>query len=234
MHIHDSIVFVTGANRGLGRALLTALLDAGARRVYAAARDPGALSADRRIVPLRLDVRRPDEVDAAAARTEGVTLVINNAGTLAATGPLLAADPARIAEDLAVNFHGPLAVARAFAPRLPRGAALVNVLTVVSLASMPALGGYSASKAAAWSLTQSLRADLRAAGIAVHAVFAGPIDTDMARGFDMPKTAPEAVARAILAGVEAGVEDIFPDPFAQDVATLWRSDPKAVERRFGG
>jgi short-subunit dehydrogenase len=163
-----------------------------------------------------------------------VNLLINNAGLLASFS-VLGSDLADLARDIETNFVGPLAVTRAFVRGIEEagGGAVVNILSVVALASMPGLGGYSASKAAAFSVTQALRAELRAKKIAVHAVFPGPVDTDMARGIDLPKTSPQAVAAAILAGIERGDEDIFPDPMSLDLAARWQRDPKELERQFG-
>lgn len=235
MKIESSIALVTGTSRGIGRSLVSALLDRGATKVYAAARDPRKLEArDPRVVPLELDVTDADAVARAAKAAGDVTLLINNAGVLASFD-LLTAPRAEIERDLATNFFGTLAVARAFAPVIERngGGAIANVLTVVSLASMPGLGGYSAAKAAAFSLTQALRASLRGRKIDVHAVFPGPIDTDMAKDIQLPKTSPAEAARAIVEGIAAGDEDILPDPMARQVFAQWLRDPKSVERQFG-
>lgn len=241
MKIQDSIALVTGSNRGLGRSLVTSLLERGARKVVAAARDGAAAEALRsldpaRVQPLALDVTDPAQIAAAVRAAGDVSLLINNAGSLASYS-VLAAEPGDVRKDLEVNFFGVLSLARAFAPVLERaaaggGAAMVNVLSVVSLASMPPLGGYSASKAAAWSLTQSLRGELGVKGVRVHAAFPGPIDTDMVRTFEMTKTSPSDVARAILDGVEAGAEDIAPDPMSAGVLATWQKDPAAVARQF--
>jgi NAD(P)-dependent dehydrogenase (short-subunit alcohol dehydrogenase family) len=238
MKIADTVALVTGANRGLGRALVADLLVRGARRVYAAARDPRAILEDRRVVPLQLDTTDPAQVQAAAAAAPDVRLLVNNAGVLASTSVL---DSAResLQRDLDVNYHGTLNVVRAFLPTLSApaasgDAAIVNVLSVVSMASMLGLGGYSASKAAAWSLTQALRAELRARGVRVHAAFPGPIDTDMTHGMELVKTSPADVARAILDGVEAGHDDIAPDPMSADVLATFLRDPRELERQFAG
>jgi short-subunit dehydrogenase len=124
---------------------------------------------------------------------------------------------------------------RSFAPVMERnsGGSIVNVLTLIALASMPGVGGYSVSKAAAYSMTQAVRAELGKRGIRVHAVFPGAVDTDMIRNVEMPKTSPHAVAQAVLAAVDAGEEDIFPDPMSQNALATWRQDPKALERQFG-
>jgi NAD(P)-dependent dehydrogenase (short-subunit alcohol dehydrogenase family) len=235
MKIQGSIALVTGASRGIGRSLVSALLAGGATKVYAAARDVSKIDArDPRVVPLQLDVTNGDDIAAAAKKAADVNLLINNAGVLASYD-LLATPRSDIERDLATNFFGTLAVTRAFAPIIERsgGGAVANLLTVVSLASMPALGGYSAAKAAAFSLTQALRAQLRAKKIDVHAVFPGPIDTDMAKDITLPKTSPDVAARAIVEGIARGDEDILPDPMAQQVFAQWAKDPKSVERQFG-
>jgi NAD(P)-dependent dehydrogenase (short-subunit alcohol dehydrogenase family) len=242
MKIRDSIAFVTGANRGLGKELVAALVERGARKVYAAARDGGAIAlpsgdAARVVVPVELDVTRAEHVAELGRRAPELTLLFNNAGVLA-SGNLLTTDRASLERDLATNFFGSLEVTKGLLPSLRRGAAsagraaVVNVLTIASFASMPALGGYAASKAAAFSMTQALRAELAPGGIDVHAAFPGPIDTDMIRDFKLPKTGPSAVAGAILDGVERGDHDIGPDPMSEEILRVWRQDPKEIERRF--
>ncbi len=238
MNIENEVLLVTGANRGLGRELVVAGLEAGARRVYAGARDPAQLeplvrAAAGRVVPLRIDVTRDDSLAAAAALAPDVSVLINNAGVLASYG-VLSSTPHALQQDFATNFFGVVAATRAFLPALERArrAAIVNVLSVVSLANLPGLGGYSASKAAAHSITQALRHDLAPRGISVHGVFAGAIDTDMVRGMEMPKANPADVARAILRGVAAGAEDIFPDAMSEGISATWRGDPKQLERQM--
>lgn len=242
MKIQDKVMMVTGANRGIGRALVEALAKAGAKKIYATARDEsafGALSAidPKRVVPLRLDVTNPAHVEAAAARAADLDVLVNNAGLLASFN-VLTSSRADLQRDFETNFFGVLDLTRAALPALVRAAkegrapAVVNVLSVVSLASMAGLGGYAASKAAAMSLTQSLRAELAKQGIDVHAVFPGPVDTDMTKGIEMPKSTPASVAAAILAGLERGDADIGPDPMSADVLSTWRSSPKAVEQMF--
>lgn len=244
MKISNSVVLVTGANRGLGRAIVEEGLRRGARRIYATARDERrvaelAAQSDGRVVPLELDVTDEASLVRAAERSPDVTLLVNNAGVLASFG-LLTSDPAAIARDFATNFYGVLATSKAFLPALSRAAArgteaaIVNVLSVVSLANMPAIAGYSASKAAASSITQALRADLARRNIAVHGVFAGAIDTDMMRGMDVVKASPADVARGIFEGVEGGEDDIFPDATSRQIAAAWQRDPKQVERQLSG
>jgi NAD(P)-dependent dehydrogenase (short-subunit alcohol dehydrogenase family) len=236
MQIEHSAALVTGANRGIGRALVDALLERGAERVYAAARDRGTLDelarSDARVQPIRLDVRNPADAQQAAKIAADVSLLVNNAGVLALGGPA-DVSPDQVRENMETNYFGTLNVITAFLPTLERHhGAIVNMLTVVALASMPGLSAYNASKAAALSLTQSFRADLAKRGVSVHGVFPGPVDTDMTRSLTMPKTPAIDVARAILDGVEAGVEDIFPDPMSQQVYSAWRADHKAVEKQF--
>lgn len=237
MYIQDITVLVTGANRGIGRALAEALIQQDAAHVYAAARRPETLDAlvaqaPERITPVQLDVNRLDDIAALLEQVSTLDLLINNAGVLA-SGSLLEANRADIEQDMRTNFFGPLAVTRALLPVLKDGGgAVVNMLTLAALGSMPVIGGYSASKAAAFSMTQALRAKLAPLGIRVHGVFPGPVDTDMIRSFEMPKATPESVARAVLAAVEAGEEEIFPDAMAREIGAAWLQDPKAVERSF--
>jgi len=239
MQIKDSVALVTGANRGIGRALVEALLEKGASRIYAAARDLASLEPvlrldAKRIRALKLDVTSAEDVRAAAALAKDLTLLINNAAVLA-TGGLTDIPVDAVRGNMETNFFGLLNVTNGFVPVLEqRNASIVNILTLLSLASMPGVAAYNASKAAGWSLTQSFRADLAKRGIRVHGVFPGLVDTDMARPFEAPKSPAINVARAILAGVEADDEDIYPDPMSEQVYAAWREDHKAVERQFAG
>jgi NAD(P)-dependent dehydrogenase (short-subunit alcohol dehydrogenase family) len=235
MKIEGSVALVTGANRGLGKALVAALLEAGAAKVYAAVRDEKKLSlTDARVVPLTLDTTKPEQLAAAARKADDVTLLINNAG-VATSHNLLTTSPAELDADFRTNVHGTLGVIRAFLPVLERareGATIVNVLSLASLASFPVLGGYSASKAAAYSITQALRPELRAKHIDILAVLPGPIDTDMVRTLQMPKTSPADTAKGVLAGIARGDEEIFPDAMAQQMSALWNENHKEYERAF--
>lgn len=242
MKLANSVVLVTGSNRGLGRALIQAVLDAGARRVYATGRDLERLAPVIRLAPDRvaavaLDITDPRSIEAAAARTGDTTVLINNAGVFTSFG-VLDATPAQLAHDFATNAFGTLALTKATLPALeraaaaPGGAAIVNVLSIVALAAKPRIAGYAASKAAAHSLTQALRGELGPRSIAVHGVYPGLIDTDMVRELDLAKTSPELVARAIVEGIEQGADDIFPDPVSRELAAIWARDPKALERAF--
>lgn len=236
MQLPTQIALVTGANRGIGRALVQALLKAGVRKVYATARSSEKLKQlpdDPRIVPLPLEVSDADSVAALAAAAGDVTLLINNAGVLD-FGSVLEASQAAFERNFATNFYGVLGMSRAFAPVIERngGGAIVNMLTLVALASMPGLGVYNASKAAAWSLTQSLRASLAGRNVEVYGVFPGAVDTDMLAGVDMPKTSPADVADAVMRGLAASSEDIFPDAMSAGLYTAWKADHKAVEKQF--
>jgi NAD(P)-dependent dehydrogenase (short-subunit alcohol dehydrogenase family) len=235
MDISTSVPAVTGASRGLGRALVDALLDRGVGKVYALARDPSSVRHDPRVGPVVFDLLDPASIAAAAGAASETTLLINNASTAAFAGPL-DADPAAVRNEMAVNYDGTYATIRAFVPVLEAngGGAIVNVLSLLALASTPPMAGYSASKAAAHSLTQALRPVLAQRAITVHGVYPGGIDTDMLAGIDAPKTPPAKVAAALLDGLAADQEDIFPDPNAQAMSHTWSSDPKAFERAFSG
>lgn len=235
MDLSEAVVLVTGANRGLGRSLVDAFVRAGVKRVYATARDLEKLPRwDERVVPLALDVEDAGSIARAAERASDVTMLVNNAGVLASF-QFLTSTREQVDKDLATNFFGPLATTKAFLPVLERGrsAAVVNVLSVVSLANIPMFAGYSASKAAAFSLTQALRAELAPKNVRVHGVFAGTIDTDMTKGYTMPKTSPEVVAENIVRGLVADQEDIAPDPASHELFEVWLRDPKALERMLG-
>jgi NAD(P)-dependent dehydrogenase (short-subunit alcohol dehydrogenase family) len=229
MTIADKAVLVTGANRGIGQALVEEALSRGARRVYAGTRQPLA-HPDERVTPLRLDVTNPGQIQAAAESVDALDVLVNNAGIWLYDD---LSDRVMLEQHLAVNFFGPWGVTQAFLPLLTRSrGAIVNNVSLMALAALPLTPAYSASKAAAFSLTQSLRALLASQGVRVHAVLTGPVDTDMTRGFDIPKAAPESVAQAILDGVEQGEEDIFPDPVSASMAEGWRSGvAKAFERQ---
>lgn len=233
MKIEGSVALVTGTSRGLGRAWVDELLARGARRVYSASRE-GVVHADPRVVPLRLDVTDSASVAAAATAAPDLNLLINNAGSLHSRS-VLHADPEQLQRDFDVNVLGMLAMSRALIPALAAAApnaAIVNVLSLVAMASIPRLGGYSASKAAAWSLTQSLRAELRAKGIRVHAVYPGVVDTDMTRGIPGPKVQPELVARAGLDGLAADQEEIGTDPMSIEGLSTFAHDPRSLERHL--
>jgi NAD(P)-dependent dehydrogenase (short-subunit alcohol dehydrogenase family) len=229
MTIADKTVLVTGANRGIGRALVEEALRRGAKRVYAGTRQPLA-HADERVTPLTVDVTNAAQIQAAVESVESLDILINNAG-ISLNVDL---DRAVLEQHLAVNLFGTYDVTQAFLPLLAdsRGA-IVNVLSLAGVAAVPFSPDYSISKAGALSLSQSLRALLAARGVRVHVVLAGPVDTDMTQGLDIPKASPEAVARAILDGVETEDDEIFPDPLSASIAEDWRGGAvKELERQF--
>ncbi len=228
--IADSVVLVTGANRGIGQALVTEALRRGAKRVYAGTRQ-SMDHPDGRVTPLVLDVTSPAQIQQAAGHVESLDILVNNAG-IALYDDL--SDRSVLERQLAVNLFGPYEMTRAFLPQLTRSrGAIVNNLSLNALAPLPLIPAYSISKAAAFNLTQSLRALLAGRGVRVHAVLTGPTDTDMNRGLDIPKASTESVARAIFDGVEQAEEDIFPDPMSQSLAEAWRgSAVKAFEREW--
>src|SRR5258708_25496699 len=234
--IEGTIALVTGANRGIGRALTEALLTRGVKKVYATARNPEALRAlgDERLVSLRLGVTDVDQIRAVGEAAPDAELVFNNAGVALATGiaDSTVLDQAR--REMEVNDFGPLQLLHRLAPTLARngGGAVVNIGSAAGLTNVPFFPTYSASKAALHSLTQAARILLGPQGTSVFGVYAGPVDTDMVRELAMPKTSPRDVAFAILDGIEAGQEDIFPDPFALDFGRQFESSPKASERQI--
>ena len=230
MNLEQKTVLITGANRGIGRALVDEALARGASRVYAGTR--GALQhVDERVTAVRLDVRSTAQIQAAVAQVHSLDVLVNNAG-VAIYDDLRSFDV--IEQHLAVNLMGTLKVTHAFLPLLRRSSgAIVNNLSLAALAALPILPGYSISKAAAFSATQSLRAFLTAEGVTVHAVILGPIDTDMNRGLEIPKASAETAARGIFDGLQRGEQEIFPDPVSESVAERWRTGAlKELERQF--
>jgi NAD(P)-dependent dehydrogenase (short-subunit alcohol dehydrogenase family) len=230
MNIAERTILITGASRGIGRALVEEALERGANRVFAGTRSPFS-HADERVTRLALDVTSTSQIEKAAGDVGSLDVLINNAG-VALYDDLSDSDVVK--KHLEVNFLGPFNVTRAFLPQLKRSrGAIVNILSLAGLAPLPVIPSYSISKAAELSLTQSLRASLAGEGVTVHGVFLGPVDTDMTRGLDIPKASPEAVARGIFDGLENGEDDIFPDPASQTVTEGWRAGVvKALERQY--
>jgi NAD(P)-dependent dehydrogenase (short-subunit alcohol dehydrogenase family) len=230
MKVTSKTVLVTGANRGIGRALVDEAIRRGAKRVYAGTRS-ALRHPDKRVTPLTLDVTDASQIARAAGAVDTLDVLINNAG-VALFDDL--SEPKVIERHLAVNLFGTLNVTRAFLSLLTRSrGAIVNNMSTAAFAALPIIPAYSISKAALSSLTQSLRALLAGRGVTVHGVFPGPVDTDMSRGFDVPKASPESVAQAILDGLEKGDEDIFPDAASQTLAEGWRtSSVKALEHEY--
>jgi NAD(P)-dependent dehydrogenase (short-subunit alcohol dehydrogenase family) len=219
MKIENAVVLVTGANRGIGLAFVSELLARGARKVYAAARDPSSLAPQPGVQALRLDVNNPEDVAAAATLASDVTLVINNAG-IAQPGGFMAEDSEEVMRRIfETNVFGVLRVSKAFAPVLQvnGGGALLNVLSVASWVNGGELAAYSASKSAAWSLTNALRHELAAQNTQVLGLHMAYVDTDLTRGFDVPKTSPVQIVRRALDGLEAGADEVLADELTQHV-----------------
>jgi NAD(P)-dependent dehydrogenase (short-subunit alcohol dehydrogenase family) len=230
MSIANKTVLITGANRGIGKALVDEALRRGAKKVYAGTRSP-VQHPDKRVTPLTLDVTSVSQIQRAVDEVDTLDVLINNAG-VAIYDDLSNLEV--IEKHLAVNFLGLLKVTQAFLSLLKRSkGAIVNNLSMAALAPLPVIPSYSISKAAALNMTQSLRALLVADGVTVHAVVLGPIDTDMNRGFEIPKASTESAARGIFDGLEKNEEDIFPDPASQSIAENWRNGvSKTLERQF--
>jgi NAD(P)-dependent dehydrogenase (short-subunit alcohol dehydrogenase family) len=226
MKIQDSVVLVTGANRGIGAAFAQALLARGAKKVYAGARNPASVSMAG-VVPIRLDVTKEDDVAAVAAQCQDVNLVVNNAGIARYGAFLTGQSIGDIREQLETNFFGVLRLSQAFAPVLAAngGGALLNVLSVASWINRPQLAGYGATKSAAWALTNGLRNELQAQGTQVLGMHMGFVDTDLTHGLDMPKQTPEAVVKAALDALEAGESEVLADDLTRMVKSGLSATP---------
>jgi NAD(P)-dependent dehydrogenase (short-subunit alcohol dehydrogenase family) len=230
MTIEGKTVLITGANGGIGQALVDEALTRGAKRVYAGSRQP-LTHLDERVTPVVLDVTDTDQIRSVAEQVQSLDVLVNNAG-IAIYDNL--SDRSVLEQHLAVNLFGPYEVIQAFLPRLTESrGAIVNNTSMMAMAPLPMTPAYAVSKAAAFNLTQSLRAILAGRGISVHAVLTGPTDTDMTRGFEIPKATPTSVARSIFDGIDAGEEDIFPDATSRVLADSWRSGvAKGLEHSY--
>jgi NAD(P)-dependent dehydrogenase (short-subunit alcohol dehydrogenase family) len=236
MNIQDTTVLVTGANRGIGKAFADALLDRGARKVYAAVRDVATVT-DPRLVPVQLDVTDPDRIAAVARERDDVQVVVNNAGVLNVSVPLSASlEVARV--ELETNYLSLVSMTKAFAPVLERngGGAFINVLSALSWIALPLVTTYSASKAAGWSFTNAARIELKSQGTHVVAVHPGPVDTEMTAAIDLPKISPATVAEGALDALEAGEPEALVDDYGRAVKAGLSHDQDAlypqVERDF--
>jgi len=227
--VEGKAILVTGANRGIGQALVTEALRRGAARVYAGIRQTYA-HPDPRVTPLALDITNEQQVRAAKAQVESLDILVNNAGVFLFDD---LSDREALERHLSVNLFGTYGVTQAFLPSLvASGGAIVNILSIAALAPVPVTPAYSLSKAAAFSLTQSLRMLLAGQGVRVHAVLSGPVDTDMVRALDIPKTSPQSVAQRIFDALDQGEEDIFPDPLSAALTDAWHAGPaKSLERQ---
>jgi NAD(P)-dependent dehydrogenase (short-subunit alcohol dehydrogenase family) len=235
--IQGAVALVTGANRGIGEAFVRELLAAGAAKVYAAARDPAsaahlAAEAPGRAVPIALDVTRPDQIDAAAKACGDVSILINNAGAFHNVTLMTAPDLSAARDEMEVNYFGPLAMARAFAPILARndGGAIVNVLSSAGLVALPVMGGYSPSKFAGRAASACVRAELAGQKTQVTALIVGSVDTRMAAHVDGRKESPADIARAGLTAIRRGIDEMDTDFMAVEVRANLARDPKGLER----
>ncbi|MEO6024083.1 MAG: SDR family oxidoreductase [Burkholderiales bacterium] len=239
MKVQGSVALVTGANRGVGRAYVKVLLEMGAAKVYATARDAAKiadLAQPGKVEIIALDITKADQVNAAAARAKDVNLLINNAGVNKMSGFIAAKSIDAARDEMEANYFGTMMMCRAFAPVLKAngGGAIINVVTIVARVTIPSLGSYCASKWALYSLTQGVRAELAKQDTFVASVNPGAIDTDMAKGMEMAKLDPADVARQSLKAVEEGVEDIFVGEMAQGMIQGVRADEKAMEKQLAG
>ncbi len=238
--IIDKTVLVTGANRGIGRAFVNVLLETGANKIYASARNPETLndlvaSGGGKVIAIKIDVTKPENINEAAAELKDVDLLINNAGVATFEGIISAENDHAARLEMETNYFGTFNLIRAFAPILKDngGGAIINMASIASYVNFPALGSYCASKAAVHSLTQGVRAELEAQGTLVTGVYPGPIDTDMAVNFPMDKTPTATAVKNILDAVDKGIEDIYPDVVSETMFAQFLSDPKILEKEAG-
>lgn len=240
MEIAHSIALVTGANRGIGRVFVEELLKRGASKVYVAARDTTSLKqilkdGDRRLVPMPLDVTDPDQVAAAAVIASDVTLLVNNAGYAAFEGAISASDTDNARREMDVNYFGNLSLTRAFAPVLAKtgSGAIVNMLSMLSLVSLPVAATYAASKAASLSLTRSVRAELGAQGTQVIGVLAVQTETEMGAKLPEPRMTPQEVVTEALDAVEAGINDeVVAGEQTRVIHAAFTADPKGLQAKM--
>ena len=237
MNLSNQTLLVTGANRGIGLALVEKALEKGVEKVYATFRSEGNRSTlealGDRVVPVHLDLSNASTISGLADLVPALNVLINNAGIFSGAN-ILDDTEEQLRNDFETNFFGTLAVTKAMLPALRKedSAAIANVASIVGLASMPSFGGYSASKAALHSFTQSIRGTLKADRISVHGVYPGPVATRMTDELEMDKTPAAVVAEKILEGIEKGVEEIFPDAMAEQVGPVYLNSPKTLEQNF--
>ncbi len=241
INIEGKVALVTGSNRGIGRAIVAELIEQGAAKVYAGARDINKVSDLKekygdKLIPLQLDVTNAEDLKKASAQATDVDILINNAGILYNGGFFGESDAEAFQNQLDVNVYGVINVTKAFIDTLKsrESAAIANVSSLAGLGNMPVIGSYSVTKAAVHSITQNFRAELNKDGILVSGVYPGPVKTDMTKGFEgsMELDSTTNVAKAIVDGLREGNEDIFPDQMSVQVGPGFLADPKGVEKQF--
>lgn len=238
----NKTVLVTGANRGIGLGLVQALIARGVKTIYLAGRDQEALLNARvslantrtELIPVVLDVTQAAHIQAVMEQVEDLDILINNAGIASGSGFVDPASGAVVEREMATNYFGPVHLTRALLPALLKSpqAAIVNVSSIAGIANMPLLAPYSASKAALHSFTQGIRAELAKRPVLVQGVYPGPVDTRLAEGFELAKATPAQVAEIVLAAIERGEEDVFPDPMSANWYETFKQSPKQLEKEF--
>jgi NAD(P)-dependent dehydrogenase (short-subunit alcohol dehydrogenase family) len=233
MNFENKTILVTGANRGIGRQIVTALLSKGVTKIYAGSRNPDSLPNfnDNRVIPLKLDITVTDQVSQAAKLANDVDILVNNAGVAAFTS-LLEGPGELLRRDMETNYFGTLDMVRHFVPVLEArpDASIVNIVTIAAFVNFPVIGGYSASKSALFSLSQGIRIELFGKGITVHTVNPGPIDTELAAEFPMEKASTESTVESMLTALENDEADIFPDVVSQEMFGVWKKDYRQLEQ----
>jgi NAD(P)-dependent dehydrogenase (short-subunit alcohol dehydrogenase family) len=232
MKFEEKVVFITGTNRGIGKSLVQAVLDMGAKKVYASMRKLSEIPSfsDDRVVGIELDIMDSSQIEKAAKVATDTQILINNAGALSA-GSILEGEMSNIKYDMDVNYFSTINMMRAFVPILEKNdsSRIINIVSIAIYANFPFIAGYSASKAALYSATQAARIELSKKGITVHAINPGAIDTDMNKGSDMDMTSPDDVAKSILKEVEAEKLDIIPDKIGLGMYEIWKEAPSKLE-----
>lgn len=231
----DRVILVTGANRGIGRSLVKALLGYGVKKIYATCRDLSQMPdfADSRVIPLPLDITKEEDIAKVVADTSDTEILINNAGVVN-PGTILEGNLTGMEYDMRVNYFGTISMMRAYAPILEANSPsrIINIVSIAAYSPLPTIAGYAASKAALLSATQSVRIELAKKGITVHAVNPGAIDTDMNKGSDWDMTSPDSVAVQILELVASGQLDIVPDAIGQNMYSAWKEEPSKLAKIF--